>query len=139
MNSDRFSMVRLLRDAHAASDLPFKFSAPHALHLVDNHISSKSHLALVFGEVPAGILLASSQSHPFADVKYAFETVWWIQSDSRGKAATEMLDYYEDWAKYQGCVFAGMAALQTFQRASIIYRRRGYEATETHFLKKLVA
>lgn len=132
-------MVRLLRDAHAAASLPFAFSAPHALALVDRHMAEGALLALVFAPKarPLGLLLASSQEHPFAAVRYATETVWWIEPEARGQAASDMLAAYERWAKDRGCAFAGMAALATFPRAGIIYRRRGYREAETHYLKAL--
>lgn len=130
-------MVRLLRDAHAAASLPFVFSAPHAAALVDRHIGEPHLLALVAGEPAVGVLLASSQDHPFSAVRYAMETVWWVAPEARGRCAAGMLAAYEVWAATQGCVFAGMAALASFPRAGTIYRRAGYRETETHFLKPL--
>lgn len=135
--ADRLVMVRLLRGAHAAADLPFPFSAPHAAALVDRHIAEPNLLALVAGAPAEGILLASCQDHPFADVHFATETVWWIAQDARGLFAIDMLAAYEAWARDRGCAFAGMAALATFPRAGTIYRRRGYREAETHFLKPL--
>lgn len=135
--ADRFQMVRLLRDAHAAAALPFEFSAAHAMALVDRHIASSNLLALVLGTPAHGLLLAASQDHPFAPVRYAAETVWWISPDARGQGAAEMLAAYEAWASELGCAFAGMAALASFPRAGTIYRRRGYREAETHFLKPL--
>lgn len=134
--NDRMRIVRLLKDAHAAAALPFPFSAAHALSLVDRHIASPDLLALVAGTPAQGVLLASSQDHPFAPIRYAAETVWWIAPEARGVGA-EMLAAYEAWAAEQGCAFAGMAALASFPRAGTIYRRRGYREAETHFLKPL--
>lgn len=135
--SDAAQIVRLLRDAHSAASLPFGFSAPHAMALAQRHIAEDSLLALVAGEPAEAVLLASSQDHPFAAVKYATETVWWVAPDARGKFAGKMLESYEEWAKQRGCGFVGMAALASFPRAEIIYRRAGYRAAETHFLKPL--
>jgi hypothetical protein len=136
---DRVAIVRMLRDAHAAGGLPFPFSAPHAMALADRHIAEPNLLALVAGDPARGMLLASCQEHPFAAVKYAMETVWWIAPDTRGRFAAEMLAAYEQWALEQGCAFAGMAALAAFPRAGIIYRRAGFAETETHYLKPLSA
>lgn len=131
-------IVRLLRDAYAAASLPFGFSAPHALALTDRHIADPSLLALVYAPIkPLGVLLASAQDHPFAAIRYAAETVWWVEPAARGQAAGDMLAAYEAWAAGQGCAFAGMAALATFERAGIIYRRRGYREAETHYLKPI--
>jgi hypothetical protein len=135
--ADRLGVVRLLRDAHKAASLPFAFSAAHALSLADRHIADPALLALVAGDTPKAVLLASSQTHPFAPVTYASETVWWISPDARGFVAGEMLAAYEDWATGQGCSFVGMAALASFPRAGSIYLRRGYDQAETHFIKHL--
>lgn len=137
---DVIGIVRLLREAHAAAQLPFQFSAPHAAALAHSHISGAAALSLVYAPaLPQGVLLATAQDHPFAPIKYASETVWWISPDHRGTAATDMLAAYEGWAAEQGCAFAGMAALASFPRAGTIYRRRGYREAETHYLKRLAA
>lgn len=135
--TDRVAMVRMLRDAHAAGGLPFPFSAPHAMALVDRHIAEPHLLALVAGDPARGVLLASCQEHPFAAVQYAMETVWWVAPEARGQFAVQMLTAYEKWAVEQRCAFAGMAVLAAFPRAGIIYRRAGFRETETHYLKSL--
>lgn len=137
--ADAAQIVRLLRDAHSAAALPFAFSAPHAMALAQRHIAEAGLLALVAGVPAQGVLLAASQDHPFAAVRYATETVWWIAPEARGQFAAGMLDTYENWAAEQSCAFAGMAALASFPRAGIIYRRRGYREAETHFLKPLLS
>ncbi len=134
---DRAPIVRLLRDAHTAAGLPFAFSAPHAMALVDRHLNDHHLLAIVGGDPVRGVLLASAQDHPFAAVRYAMETVWWIAPDARGRFGAEMLAAYEVWAREQGCAFAGMAALAAAPRAGILYRRAGFAETETHYLKTL--
>lgn len=128
-------MVRHLRNAHAAGGLPFAFSAAHALALVDRHIAEPNLLALVCGH--DGLLLASAQEHPFAAIRYAMETVWWIAPEGRGRSAGLMLASYEAWAREQHCAFTSMASLASFPRAGIIYRRAGYREAETHYLKPL--
>jgi len=134
---DAGAIVRLLRDAHGAAGLPFPFSAPHAMALAQRHIAGPNLVALVGGSPTQGVLLASSQDHPFAAIRFATETVWWVAPEARGQFAAEMLNAYEAWARDQGCAFAGMAALASFPRAGTIYRRRGYREAETHFLKPL--
>lgn len=127
----------MLRDAHAAAGdtFPFQFSMRHAVAVADEHLSRPDRLALV---VDGGVLLAAAQQHPFADVRYAMETVWWVDPEVRGgSTALRMLRAYEDWAREQGCAFIQMAALATFPRAGMIYERCGYKPTETHYMKEL--
>lgn len=135
---DRAQIVRLLRDAHAAAtSMPVPFSAPHAMALADRHIAGGDLMALVLGDDPVGVLLASAQDHPFGGAKYAMETAWWIAPGARGRAAMAMLAAYEQWARDRGCAFCQMAALVSFPQAGRIYERRGYSAVETHYLKPL--
>lgn len=139
--SDRLSIIGLLKNAHVAAKLPFAFSAAHASAIVAQHIADADRLALVLAPQgqAKGILLASVQSHPFAALKYAFETVWWIEPAMRGKGAASMLKTYETWAVDQGCSFAGMAALSVFPRVAKMYERCGFVPIETHYLKQLKA
>lgn len=139
LREDRMRVVRMLRDAHAAGGLPFTFSATHALALIDLHMATPDHFAavLVAEGRAVGILMASAQVHPFAAVTYAAETVWWIDPDHRGSASAQMLDAYEAWARERGCAFCNMVALDAAPLIGRVYRRRGYQPTETHYLKPL--
>lgn len=131
------TIVRLLRDAHAAAPaFPFPFSAAHALNVARLHLGDPDHFALLYGDY--AVLLASCQPHPFAPVRYATETMWWIDPAHRGgSAAARMLREYEAWARDKGCLFIGMAALASFPGVGRMYERSGYTATETHYMKVL--
>lgn len=136
--NDRFAIVALLRDAHAAAtSMPVPFSATHVMALADRHIADGDLLALVLGDPATGVLLASAQDHPFGGAKYAMEIAWWIAPEARGRSAMMMLDAYEQWARDRGCAFCQMAALVSFPQAARLYERRGYRAVETHYLKPL--
>lgn len=135
---DRMPVVRMLRDAHKAGGLPFKFSAAHAVALFEAQ-QSADRLCLIFDAgTPHGVLMASAQQHPFAPVLYAAEVVWWIDPEHRGKSASQMLAAYEAWAAERGCAFVSMAALSAAPRAGVIYERRGYRPSETHYIKPMV-
>lgn len=138
MPDDRTQIVELLRDAHkAATSVPIPFSAPHAMELADRHIVDNDLLALVIGESPQGVLLASAQQHPFSDVRYATEIAWWIAPGARGRSAMAMLAAYEQWARDQDCAYCQMAALVSFPQAARLYERRGFGAVEMHYIKAL--
>lgn len=133
---DRIAIVALLRDAHAAAtSMPVPFSEPHAMALVDRHIADSNLLALVLGNDPVGVLLASVQDHPYGGAQYALEAAWWIAPDVRGRSAMAMLDAYEQWAVERECAFCQVAALVSFPQAARLYERRGYRPVETHFMK----
>lgn len=132
--ADRLAVIRLLKESHNAAGFTFPFSAPHADALFRAHMASG--LILVTGSPARGVLMASTFDHPFGAGKWAKETVWYIAPDARGRAALQMLDAYEAWAREQGCAVIGMASLVS-NDVSRLYERRGYAPAETHFLKAL--
>jgi GNAT superfamily N-acetyltransferase len=132
--ADRLAVVRLLKASHAAAGFTFPFSAPHADRLFREHMASG--LVLVLGEPAQGVLMARTFEHPFGAGLWAKETVWFIAPEARGRAALQMLDAYEAWAREQGCTTIGMASLAS-NDVSRIYERRGYAPAETHFVKTL--
>lgn len=128
-------MIELLRESHAAARFNFPFSAPHANALFVSHMDRG--LVLVCGSPVNGVLMAATFDHPFGAGLWAKETVWYISPAGRGSSALRMLDAYEDWARAQGCVTIGMAALAT-NDVSRIYERKGYSPAETHYLKAVI-
>lgn len=132
--TDRLAVIRLLKDSHAAAGFTFPFSAPHGDALFRQHM--ERGLVLVCGQPARGVLMAVTFEHPFGAGRWAKETVWYIAPDARGRAAIQMLDAYEAWAREQGCTTIGMASLAT-NDVSRIYERRGYAPAETHFVKAL--
>ncbi|MVB04156.1 GNAT family N-acetyltransferase [Agrobacterium vitis] len=137
-SSDRFAVITLLRDSHAAAGYAFRFEAARADALYRLHLDNPMACALLLerdGSV-CGLLLASAFDHPFGAGLMAKETVWFIAPQARGRSGLIMLDAYEAWAKSIGCTSIGMAALTT-NDVSSLYVRRGYAPAETHFIKPL--
>jgi GNAT superfamily N-acetyltransferase len=117
----------------------FPFDAAYAERLFLAHLTWPRALCLVH-EVDGtaqGLLMAVAAEHPFGEVWVAKETLWWIEPLYRGLAAVKMLDAYESWARAQGCDFAGMAGMGSDPDVAKLYRRRGYNVAEVHFLKAL--
>ncbi|MDR7032928.1 GNAT family N-acetyltransferase [Mesorhizobium sp. BE184] len=133
---DRFKVVALLRESHAAAGFTFPFQAAVAERLFKQHLGDANACCLVLGDLPSGLLMARTFDHPFGAGRWAKETVWYVAPGSRGRGTLAMLDAYETWAREQGCVTIGMASLAT-NDVSRIYERRGYAAAETHFVKAL--
>ena len=135
-------LLRHSRDAagfdseHGPTGFNFAFDPAYAEQLFLSHLS-QSCLCLVLdvADVVQGVLMASSAPHPFGPVVLARETVWWIEPDHRGLAASRMLGAYEAWANERGCAFAGMAGMGADPDVGKLYLRRGYRVAETHYLK----
>jgi hypothetical protein len=139
VNTDKVACIHLLRESHRAAGFDYPFQAAYASNLFDQHMASNQACVLVYeheGRV-SGLLMTVWFEHPFGAGRYAKETVWFIGSHARGRAAIKMLAAYETWAKEQGCTAIGMASLET-NDVSKLYLRHGYQPVETHFLKSLI-
>lgn len=144
--ADLQRVVRLLRNSHTAAGfsdgtnpMQYPFVASYAVATFVSHLHDPDSLAVVLDVdgIAQGMLLARVFDYELGPVRLTKETVWWVEPAHRGRAASAMLDAYEAWAAERGAVVAGMAALAASPRAEVIYRRRGYLPTETHFLKAL--
>lgn len=135
---DRFAVIALLRDSHAAAGYQFEFQASRADALFRLHLESPMACVLLLERqsVVSGVLMASVYDHPFGAGLMAKETVWFIAPHARGRWGLAMLDAYEAWAVSLGCASIGMAALAS-NDVSKLYQRRGYAAVETHFIKSI--
>ena len=70
--------------------------------------------------------------------KVAVETYWYVEPEYAGHGR-ELLDYFEAWAKEQGCQFTAMIHLVDSypDRLHKMYENRGYKLIEQHFLKEI--
>lgn len=145
-HKDRLAVIGLLRDsrlgagfdsAEGPTGFTFPFVAAYAERLFLLHLAEPLGFCVVFevGGTPRGVLMAQAFEHPFGPVMIARETVWWIDPGHRGRAAIEMLNAYEGWARNKGCTFVGMAGMGADPDVAALYHRRGYRTAETHFLK----
>lgn len=139
VENDRMTVIAMAKSFHAASGLPFPFSAPMADRIFRMALGSKDALCLVLdvdGKA-RGVLAAEAQMHRFAPVMMAFELIFWIEPDQRGQNGIPMLDAYEAWARGKGCMFANMVGLGGDPTTTKFYERRGYHAIERQFMKPL--
>jgi len=135
-DGDRLRVVALLRDSHVAAGFTFPFRAAVAESLFKQHAEAADACCLVLGSPAVGLLMARCFEHPFGAGKWANETVWFIDPSARGRSALAMLAAYEVWAQAAGCNAIGMATMASHD-VSALYRRRGFAAAETHFIKAI--
>jgi len=68
------------------------------------------------------------------------ELSWYVTPDHRGtKAAFEMVDIYEQWARDGGATMANLINLDILNADKVakFYRRKGYTLAENTFVKEL--
>lgn len=135
---ERFAVVALARDFHAASGIPFAFDAAHASRSAQAHIEAPDALCLVLeaGGALRGALAASWAISPLSPVRIAQELIFWVDPAYRGRAPRRMVAAYEEWARSQGCVAAGLSGLND-PRVSRFFGAAGFELTENKFMKIL--
>jgi len=135
---ERFGVLALARDFHAASGIPFAFDPAHASRAAQEHIEAPDKLCLVLEVSGAlrGVLAASWAVSPLSPVRLAQELIFWIDPAHRGASARRMLSAYEEWARGQGCAAAGLASLND-PRVARFFGAAGFAPVENKFLKIL--
>ncbi len=135
---ERFAVLRLCRDFHAASGIPFAFDPAHASLTAQDHIEAPDKLCLILEVSGAlrGVLMASKAISPIAPVRLAQELVFWVDPAHRGRAPRRMVASYEAWARAEGCAAAGLSGLND-PRVSRFFGAAGFALTENKFLKML--
>lgn len=136
--NERFEVLRLARDFHAASSIPFSFDPAHASRAAQEYVEDPDRLCLVLevGGALRGVLAASWSISPLAPVKIAQELIFWVDPAHRGRSALRMLADYEKWAVAQGCAAAGLAGLND-PRVARLFSVAGFGLIENKFLKIL--
>lgn len=73
--------------------------------------------------------------------KIASETIWWVDSSSRGHGGVKLLEAFELWAGLRECQYISMSSQNNpyMDRLARLYANRGYEKMEEHYLKKVKA
>lgn len=133
---ERFAVLGLARDFHAASGIPFDFDPAHASCVVADYIADPAKLALVWdvGGSPRGILAASAVPSPLAPVMVAQELIFWVDPAHRGRAGLRMVRAFEAWARERGCAVIGLSGLDD-PRVSRFFAAAGFTLAENKFLK----
>ncbi|KQY31809.1 hypothetical protein ASD32_04240 [Rhizobium sp. Root483D2] len=136
---DRARVLAMAKAFHLASGAPFPFSAPMADVVLRSAIADPDMLCSVMEAdgTAHGVLVAEARPHRFTPVLMAFELIFWIDPEHRGRHARSMLNIYEGWARQKGCAFIHMVGLGGDPLTSRLYERQGYLPAERHFMKSL--
>ncbi|KEJ93990.1 hypothetical protein SUH3_12020 [Pseudosulfitobacter pseudonitzschiae] len=133
---ERFAVLSLCRDFHAASGIPFDFDPAHASRAAQDYIEDPRKLCLILevGGAVRGVLAASTAISPLSPVRIAQELVFWVDPMHRGRASRRMLAGYEAWALAEGCAAAGLSGLND-PRVARFFGGAGFALSENKFLK----
>jgi GNAT superfamily N-acetyltransferase len=145
--TDKAQVIGLLKEAHAGggfndpegfTGFVFPFDPAYAERLFLVHLNNVRALCLVHDVdgLAQGVLMAAVAEDSLSPTVIAKETVWWINPSHRGRAAFEMLDAYEAWARKMGCATCTMG-LKSDPRSADLYARRGYRPADVFQMKGL--
>lgn len=87
-----------------------------------------------------GALIAVMSDIPINDLIFAQELMFWIDPEHRtGRTALKLVDEYIDWATNVGCNFIRLSELDNVLggRAGVLFKRKGFEPTETAYIKEV--
>lgn len=66
----------------------------------------------------------------------ATEVAWWVEPEYRNQSiGKELLEIFEDWAKFSGCQLITMVALD--KELGKYYKSRGFKLYEQAYMKEL--
>jgi GNAT superfamily N-acetyltransferase len=125
----------MARDFHAASPmghLPFAPEAAGAAAMLA--VDSDDRVALVLDiDGLHGALIGSVRRYPLGPTITAYEDVFWIDPEHRGKWAIKLIAAFEAWAISRGAAIIGLSCpVGTVEN---LYSRMGYNQSETTFAK----
>lgn len=130
-------------DSISGGGFQIEFLESKVHRLFRTHLHSSNALCLVLQVNQdlhdlGGLFMAQCSEHPFGPVRWAWETLWYVEPQYRkGHNSLKMLKAYENWARKMGCTYVDITALSSNPDVSVIYERMGYKAQEVHFLKRI--
>jgi GNAT superfamily N-acetyltransferase len=88
------------------------------------------------GGLPVGAIGGVLYPDPNDGALVATECFWFVHPQFRGRGL-ELLEAFESWARDRGAQRIIMVLLHNLmpEQLSALYRRRGYTAVETHYVK----
>ena len=132
------AMVEMAREFIAASGSDIVFDADYLGGSFRSMLADGTKLVLVLdlGQV-RGMLCAGVSRSPWEPIGQASELLFWIDPQSRGRHARAMLEAYIDWARGMGCKRASMVGLTALTSTDSLYRKAGFEPTETNYMRAI--
>lgn len=124
-------IVSLCQHFQDASRYQFPFAQEFVQRQVSDLLSKENCLTLgLFHEDRlVGVLIGLSTIHPFFNVPFAGELIFWIEPEYRGsKKAIEMIQAYEYWAvNKMNCQMVTMD--NQADSLDVLYEKLGYKKT----------
>lgn len=93
-------------------------------------------LIIIIDEDYRGMIAGQVSQFIYGDVLMATELLWWVDpSHRKSKVGSELIEGFEEWAKYVGCKLITMVCLD--DALGSYYEKRGYDLRERAYMKEL--
>jgi hypothetical protein len=112
------------KEAHFKAFLFNIMSNPSYCIFVDNSVSS-----ILVGQIGVSAL---------SNKKLANETLWWIEPDARSlQLAQAHITNFVGWSRVNGADYVGMSEELSLKSPGALYKRAGFHALETTYIRRL--
>lgn len=131
---------------HAASPYDdLTMDEDKVVELIDSFLNGDRNQRIVIlaleDDQPIGMIAGVTSEMLFSRDKIASEMMWWIEPEHRGsRAALQLLDAYEFWAKKVGAKVVQLSSVDTehADRLDRLYKKRGYYLVERGYIRGIV-
>jgi len=134
------ALVALAERFHAEAGGHYPFKIDRVRAFLAQAIASPDLLAILAGEVPCGFLIARAGTNYLTGERMAEEVAMYIEPVARSAGlAGCLIAKFEEWAASGGCTVVKLTAQHSARPEAVarLYRRSGYAAAETAFIKRL--
>ncbi|CDM56292.1 MULTISPECIES: GNAT family N-acetyltransferase [Rhizobium] len=139
--SDLPALVALAESFHAEAGGSYPFRIDRVRSFLAQAIASPDFLAVVAGEAACGFLIARAGTNYLTGERMAEEVAMYVHPDQRSAGlAWSFIKRFEAWAvTTAGCTVVKLTAQHSARPEAVarLYRRSGYAAAETAFIKRL--
>lgn len=138
--ADVFDLLVLARGFSREAPAMHKWDKDKTEQLLTTVINSPSCVVYVWeeNEEVVGGLVGLLQPLFMSHTLVAAELAWFVDESVRGKrGALRLVKAFEGWAKENGADYVTMADIEGIANLGPLYKRLGYEKTETSYSKRV--
>ncbi|MBW9113158.1 GNAT family N-acetyltransferase [Rhizobium cauense] len=134
------SLIALAERFHAEAGGGYPFKVDRVRAFLAQAVAGPDFFVVVAGDVPCGFLIARAGANYLTGERMAEEVAMYVEPDARSVGlAGGLIAKFEEWAASSRCTVVKLTAQHSARPEAVarLYRRSGYAAAETAFIKRL--
>jgi GNAT superfamily N-acetyltransferase len=138
--TDLPALVALAERFHEEAGGTYPFRIDRVRAFLAQAITGPDFLSLLAGEAPCGFLIARAGTNYLTGERIAEEVAMYVDPAHRSAGlAASLIGRFEEWAVGARCSVVKLTAQHSARPEAVarLYRRSGYAAAETAFIKRL--